>query len=135
MAQALTRNEGERLQQLGNGRTETELPLLEPRADVLETGDAFLVQVDMPAVASEDVDVTVERNVLTVRGEAGQIDPGGLEPVHEEFLSGGRFERTFRLSEGIDSDRIEARHSDGLLTLVLPKSETARARRIAVNAR
>jgi len=135
MAQALTRNQEQHLQRVGNGRMESELPLLEPRADVLETGDAFLVQVDLPAVSPEDVDVTVERNVLTVRGEARQIDAEGLEPVYEEFLGGGRFERTFRLSEGIDADKIEARHSDGLLTLVLPKSETARARRIAVNAR
>lgn len=133
MAQDIVRNQGDRLEPLSNGWTDSELPLLEPRADVLETNDAFLVQVDMPAVSPDGVDVTVERNVLTVRGDAAQIDVEGLELLYEEFAS-GRFERTFRLSDGIDADRIEARHTDGLLTLILPKSETARARRIAVKA-
>jgi len=133
MAQDIVRNQAHRLDRLSNGWTESELPLLEPRADVSETNDAFLVQVEMPAVSPEGVDVTVERNVLTVRGEAAQIDSEGLEPLYEEFAS-GHFERTFRLSDGIDADRIEARHTDGLLTLILPKSETARARRIAVKA-
>jgi len=132
MTQELTRNGREQLQQTGNGWMRAELPLMEPRADVLETRDAFLVQVDLPAVREEDVDVTVEKNVLTVRGTASEVDSEGLEPVYEEFGT-GRFERTFRLSEGIDTDKIEARHSDGLLTLVLPKSESDRARKIPVN--
>jgi len=132
MAQDIARTQTDRLARAGNGWAESELPLLEPRADVLETDAAFLVQVDMPAVSPEGVDVTVERNVLTVRGDAAQIDAEGLEPLHEEFES-GRFERTFRLSEGIDADKIEARHADGQLTLILPKSESTRARRIAVN--
>lgn len=134
MTQEVTRGGSEKLQETGNGWMHAELPLMEPRADVLETNDAFLVQVDLPAVREDEVDVTVEKNVLTVRGTASEMDSEGLEPVYEEFAA-GRFERTFRLSEGIDTDKIEARHSDGLLTLVLPKSEQERARKIPVNAR
>ncbi|MFQ5347252.1 MAG: Hsp20/alpha crystallin family protein [Rhodothalassiaceae bacterium] len=131
MARALAEARGTSLERAGDG-FRTGMPLFEPRADIMETGEAFLLQIEVPAVRPEDLDVTVERNVLTVRGRASDIETEGMTPLYSEFES-GLFERVFRLSEDIDQDRIEARHRDGLLALVLPKKADVRARHIAIN--
>ncbi len=131
MARALTEARATALERAGNGFA-SGMPLFEPRADIMETGDAFLLQIEVPAVRPEDLDVMVERNVLTVRGRAGAVETEGMTPLYTEFES-GLYERVFELSEDIDQDRIEARHRDGLLALVLPKKADVRARRIAIS--
>jgi HSP20 family protein len=93
-----------------------------PRIDVLERDDAIIVHADMPSVNPADVDIRFDKGELSVHGRRA-ADRG--ERVN--------FFRTFRLSEQIASDKIGAELKNGVLTLNLPKVETAKPRRIAVN--
>ena len=104
-------------------------PVFVPPADIYETGDNIVVLAEMPGVAPDGVDITLERRVLTIRGRSAANDPAGYQRVYNEYANGD-YERVFTLSENIDRDRIEATLKDGVLNLVLPKAETAKARKI-----
>lgn len=102
---------------------------LTPRVDVFETEDGFTVLADLPGVAPGDADIRFENGELTVhaRRTTGQPQKG----EGWEFESTNYF-RSFRLSDEIAADRIEAELKNGLLTLKLPKVEAVKPRRIAV---
>jgi HSP20 family protein len=104
-------------------------PVFVPPADIYETGDNIVVLAEMPGVAPDGVDITLERRVLTIRGRSAANDPAGYQRVYNEYADGD-YERVFTLSENIDRDRIEATLKDGVLNRVLPKAETAKARKI-----
>jgi HSP20 family protein len=87
------------------------------------------VLAEMPGVATDGVDITLERRVLTIRGRSGTNEHASYQRVYTEYADGD-YERAFTLSENIDRDRIEATLKNGVLHLVLPKAETAKARRI-----
>jgi len=108
-------------------------PVFLPPADIFETKDSIIVLAEMPGVPPNGVDLTLERRVLTIRGRSAAGDHAGYQRVYNEYADGD-YERVFTLSENIDRDRIEARLKDGVLHLVLPKAETARARRIELKA-
>ncbi len=99
--------------------------------DAYRSGDHFVVQFDLPGVNAESIDLTVEKNVLTVHAERQR--PGG-EGV--ELLVGerpyGTFSRQLFLGDTLDSDRIEAQYTDGVLTLRLPIAEKAKPRRVQI---
>jgi HSP20 family protein len=106
-----------------------------PAMDVAERGDAYLVQAELPGVSPDQVDVSFEQNVLTVRGtKPASFDvnaEGELRVFAAERVHGG-FERSVRLPEFVDADRIEAKFAHGLLTITVPKAEAAKPRRIAI---
>jgi len=104
-----------------------------PVADIYEIRDSIVVLAEMPGVAADGVDVTLERRVLTIRGRSATGDPAGYQRVYNEYADGD-YERVFTLSENIDRDRIEATLKDGVLNLVLPKAESAKARKIELKA-
>lgn len=104
-----------------------------PNADIYEVDDHVVVVTDMPGVAPDDVDVTLERRVLTIRGHVRPRTPDGYRRVYAEYGEGD-FERVFTLSEDIDQDRIVASHSNGVLTLELPKAEAMKPKKISVKA-
>jgi len=108
-------------------------PVFLPPADIYETKDSIVVLAEMPGVPPEGVDLTLERRVLTIRGRSAAGEHAGYQRVYSEYTNGD-YERVFTLSENIDRDRIEARLKDGVLHLVLPKAETAKARRIELKA-
>ena len=108
-------------------------PVFLPPADVYETKDSIVVLTEMPGVPPDGVDITLERRVLTIRGRSVANEPAGYQRVYNEY-SDGDYERVFTLSENIDRDRIEATLKDGVLHLVLPKAEVARARKIELKA-
>jgi HSP20 family molecular chaperone IbpA len=102
-----------------------------PTADIFETEEALTVVLEMPGVAKDNVDVSVEGGILTVEG---RIDFGkyeGLRPVYGEY-NVGPFRRSFRLSSRINQTQINAEMRDGVITLVLPKAEEAKPRRITI---
>jgi HSP20 family protein len=104
-----------------------------PAMDVAERGDAYVVHTELPGVSPDQVDVSFEQNVLTIRGtKPASFDvsnDGELRLFAAERVSGG-FERSVRLPEFVDADRIEAAYSNGLLTITIPKAEAAKPRRI-----
>src|SRR5215470_18378972 len=99
-------------------------PVFLPPADIYETNDAIVVMAEMPGVSPEGVDISLERRVLTIRGRSAANEHTGYQRVYNEYADGD-YERVFTLSENIDRNRIEAMLKDGVLHLVLPKSETA----------
>jgi len=101
-----------------------------PRADVLETDDEFLLLADMPGVTPESLDVRFENGELTLHGRRTPGHAGQTRAVWE--YEGTNYYRTFRLTDDIAADRIEAGLKNGVLTLHLPKAEAVKPRRIAV---
>jgi HSP20 family protein len=103
-----------------------------PVTDIFETDQALTLKLEMPGVAKERVDVRVENDVLSIEG---RIDFGvyeNLRPLYTEY-NVGSYARTFRLSSKIEQDGISAALKDGVMTLVLPKVERAKPRKIAVS--
>ena len=108
-------------------------PTYIPPTDIYETSDNIVVLTEMPGVPPDNVDITLERRVLTIRGRASEQRHPGYQQVHTEYAVGD-YERVFTLSEDIDRGRISATHKDGELHHVLPKAESAKARKIELKA-
>ncbi len=107
-----------------------------PPVDVRETNEAILVQAELPGLRPDDVDVRVENGVLTVSGEKKhEVEEGKEESGYHLFERRyGRFERSFTLPSSVSHDAIKARFDNGVLTISLPKAETARPRRVQIEA-
>jgi len=108
-----------------------------PALDVAERGDAYLVHAELPGVSPDQVDVQFEQNVLTIRGtKPASFDvgtDGELRVFAAERVHGG-FERSVRLPEFVDAERIEANFANGLLTVTIPKAQAAQPRKISIRA-
>lgn len=102
-----------------------------PRSDIYETDENVFVIVDMPGVNGDAIDITLEKNILTINGNTNLYEPEGYSLAFSEYEVGD-FERSFRLTDRIDHDGIEASYNDGVLRLVLPKAEEAKARKIDI---
>ena len=103
-----------------------------PAADVVEDKDHLKSTRELPGVRPEDVKVSVENHLLTIRGEKKQESEEKGERWHRYERSYGSFERSFTLPSTVDADRVQATAENGVLTLVLPKSERAKPREIPV---
>ena len=103
-----------------------------PVSDIFETDHALNVVLEMPGVAKESVDIGIDNDVLKISGRIDIAKYEGLQPVYTEYNI-GNYSRSFQLSNKIDQDGIKAELKDGVMTLVLPKSEKAKPRRISVN--
>jgi HSP20 family protein len=103
------------------------LRALRPAADVLEGKDQFLLTLDMPGVTPEALEVSVENKTLSIQGTRflAAAEEGKARPAV-------RYQREFALPDTVNLEAIEARLESGVLTLALPKSQAARARRIEV---
>jgi len=102
-----------------------------PPTDIFESDDVLTIVMEMPGVDREDVDVNVENGVLRVDGRLDFSKYEGMQPVYTEYNI-GHYRRSFSLSSKIEQDRISAQMQDGVLTLLLPKAEEAKPRRISV---
>ena len=108
-----------------------------PAMDVAERGDAYVVHTELPGVAPDQVEITFEQNVLTIRGTKPTSYDTGAEGELRLFTAervSGSFERNVRLPEFVDADHIRANFTNGLLTVTVPKAEAAKPRRIEVTA-
>lgn len=101
-----------------------------PRVDIREVADGIELTADLPGVAEQDLELLLEKHVLTIRGKVAPL-PEGAEPVYQEY-GVGNYERVFTLPTDIDLDRIAARLQQGVLRLHLPRVTPPGARRIAV---
>lgn len=101
-----------------------------PRVDIYELNDAMVIVADMPGVTPESVDITLERDVLTINGYVEPKYPEGYSLAWAEYRIGD-YQRSFTLPQEIDQDRIEATVKDGVLRLRLPKA-TPTTRKITI---
>jgi len=104
-----------------------------PRVDIHETRDAIVLLADMPGVDEKSVDITLEKNVLTLSGRVEPAAYEGYRAAYAEYESGD-YERAFTLSDEIDRDKIEASVKNGVLKLTLPKAEPVKLRKISVKS-
>jgi len=102
-----------------------------PTTDIFENEDALTLVLEMPGVDRDNININVENGVLTVEGRINFSKYEGLQPVYSEYNI-GPYRRTFRISSRIDQEEIRAEMRDGVITLVLPKAEQAKPRRIEV---
>ena len=114
----------------GDGRTRS--GSLSMPMDAYRKGDVFLVQIDLPGVQSDAIELTVEDNVLTVRAvrPSPEVDEGVEALVAERPY--GTFSRQMFLGDNLDVERIEANYAAGVLTLTIPVAAHAKPRRIEV---
>lgn len=103
-----------------------------PAVDILEKKDEIILTGDMPGVDEKSVDVTLEKNILTIYGKVQQEVSDGYRPIVSEY-GVGDYQRVFTLSDEIDSSGIKASVRNGVLRLSLPKAETVMTRKIAVS--
>ena len=102
-----------------------------PPASVVEAGDGYILEVEMPGVNKDRLDISVENNELTIIGRRSlPVMEGTL--IHHE-LRPENFRRTFELDPSIDANRINAKIEQGLVTLTLPKAEHVKPRKITLS--
>ncbi len=104
-----------------------------PDVDIMERGDSIVVITDMPGVDESNVDVTLEKNVLTIYGKVEADVPDKHQLVHREY-GVGDYQRSFTVSDEIDREGIQATVKNGVLRLVLPKAKTTQTTKISVKA-
>lgn len=115
---------------LARGRSEA--ATFNPAVDIVEKDDAYLVKAELPGVAPENIDVQVENEVLTLRGERKHESDetrGGYRRVERSY---GSFSRSFTLPKGTNVDAIEAQVESGVLTVTVPKAAANTARKVEV---
>lgn len=107
-----------------------------PPVTVREEPDALYVECELPGVSPEDVQLSIENGVLTIAGEKkAPATAAGQETVYHLLERRyGRFERSFNLPANVDAEKIHARYENGVLSIVLPKTEAAKPRRIQIEA-
>ena len=122
---------------LGRGlwRTAEERPLRGtwvPAINILEREDAIVIQADLPGLKAEDVEVTVEEGVLSIRGDRKLEETHEGETYHRVERLYGAFERTFSLPNSVDTSKIDARFKNGEMLLTLPKREESKPRSVKI---
>jgi HSP20 family protein len=106
----------------------------EPAVDVVEDENAYIVKAAMPGVKPEEVEVTLQNNVLTLKGEAKADKEIKEENYHLRERRYGSFMRSLTLPASVKADMIEAKHEDGVLTVRLPKMEEDKPKKLAIKA-
>lgn len=102
-----------------------------PSIDIYETDDSVVLLANMPGVSEEKIDIALEKNQLTIRGEVDSKKPDGYKTVYSEQCVGD-FQRTFSLSNEVNQEEIVATLKHGVLRLELAKTEVTKARQITV---
>ncbi|EWM19144.1 Hsp20/alpha crystallin family protein [Kutzneria sp. 744] len=114
------------------GRIDERLRTWTPLADVSETAEEYLVEVDLPGVARDDVAIDLVGNELVIDGEIKDREREGV--FRQRARRAGRFTFRVLLPQDVDEDHIEANLADGVLNVRAPKTEQAKARRIAISS-
>lgn len=106
-----------------------------PNVDILSDLEGIIIIADMPGVDEKDMEITLEKNVLTISGyiSSAILAPEGYELVHSEY-GVGDYHRSFTIPDEIDRDNIEAALKHGVLSVRLPKAPEAQARKISIKA-
>ena len=103
-----------------------------PPVDIFETENELVLKADLPDVKPEEVEVQVENQTLTIRGQRKfeqQFDKGGFHRIERSY---GTFVRTFTLPSTVDTEKVQANYDNGVLTVTLPKKEAAKPRQVKI---
>lgn len=103
-----------------------------PVTDIFETPEALTVVLEMPGVDRSSIEANVEDDVVTIEGRIDFSKYEGMQPVYTEY-NVGHYARSFEISNKIDQSKISAQMKDGVVTIVLPKAEQAKPRKIQVS--
>lgn len=103
-----------------------------PSVDICEDDTAFTLLADIPGVDPEDIDISMEKGVLTVKGERSSENTEETENYRRVERVSGQFYRRFTLPDSADADKIEAKSKHGVLTITIPKQEVAVSRKIEI---
>ncbi len=103
-----------------------------PAADLKETNDGFSIRLDLPGIDRRDVKVSVHDDMVTIRGERRREKSEEKDSWHRTEREHGLFERSFRLGTTLDGGKVKATYRDGVLTVAVPKAESARPREVEI---
>jgi len=104
-----------------------------PRADIYETGDKMVIVLDVPGSKEEDIDITLEKDILTIMAQVNADEFPGHTPLYAEYEVGD-YQRSFKLPDELNRDKIEAAYKEGILKLFLPKADKAKIKKIDIKA-
>jgi len=108
----------------------------EPAVDLYETDDELVVMVEVAGVTESDLQITVDRNIFTIRGDRQKILKGSKTGVyHQMEISSGPFERSIALPEAVDAEKAMATYENGLVEVVLPKVKKVRTARVDIKVK
>ncbi|MCZ6539351.1 MAG: Hsp20/alpha crystallin family protein [Chloroflexi bacterium] len=102
--------------------------------DVVQNGNEFVVTASVPGTTKDEIDVSVDNNVLTIRAEAGSSTSDESDGYLLRERRTGTYYRALRLPETVDYDKAESTFKDGVLTIKLPKLESSKARKLEISA-
>jgi len=101
--------------------------------DLYETDEALVLEMAVPGLSADDIDISLEGNKLTIRGEHKPVEDQGARRYFLQEVPHGSFVRSFTLPVEINADEVKAEFKNGVLRLTMPKAETARAKRIPIS--
>ena len=104
-----------------------------PSVDISETDNDIIVTAELPGVKKDDIKISLQDNVLTLRGEKKQEKEEKNENFHRVERTYGMFQRSFTLPAPVDANKIKARFKDGVLKITLPKTEEAKMKEIPIS--
>lgn len=114
--------------------TDTAHPIMRPAMDVIENENDYTVRIDLPGIAPDDVKVEIENDTLTVSGEMGDTVEREGDRYHYRERRYGAFQRSVRLPNTVDTDKIDASFENGVLNVMLPKLPQAQPKQISIKA-
>lgn len=103
-----------------------------PAMEFSETSNAYIVRVEVPGIKAEDIEVTLQDNILTIKGKRERSKERKDEIIHFVERAYGEFVRSTRIPDDVKFDEVEATYKDGVLEVRLPKTEESKPRRIEV---
>ncbi len=106
-----------------------------PRVNLKDTDGAYTVTAEVPGLEKQELEVSITEGTVTLKGERRRVKESAEERVHCQETAFGAFERVIALPGGIQPEGVEAKLKDGVLTLTLPKAETAKRKPVRVHAR
>ena len=109
--------------------------LIPVRVDMYETDEGIVVKSDLPGMKPEDVDISIQENTLTIRGEFEAEEEGERQNVHIRERRYGVFQRSIPLPKAVDAEKAAAEFEDGVLRVMLPTVEAEKPKRISVRAK
>lgn len=105
-----------------------------PAVDIIENDLGIVIRAELPGIDPKDVSVTIDDNILTLRGERHVEEEAKKENFHRMERAYGVFARSFTLPAHVDASKVTAEFKDGLLTVKLPRSDAAKSRAIEIKA-